>query len=80
MLYIATQRTSWLLIGFLLFVGGAFAASRLFAHVSDRFTIWLHPFAGNNPYATPASSWSRACTGWPSAGSSAPGWATASRT
>jgi cell division protein FtsW (lipid II flippase) len=50
MLYIATQRTSWLLIGFLLFVGGAFAASRLFAHVGERFTIWLHPFAGNNPY------------------------------
>jgi cell division protein FtsW (lipid II flippase) len=44
MLYIATQRTSWLLIGFLLFVFGALAASRLFAHVGERFTIWLHPF------------------------------------
>jgi cell division protein FtsW (lipid II flippase) len=50
MLYIATQRTSWLLIGFLLFVGGAYASSKLFSHVGERFTIWLHPFAGNNPY------------------------------
>jgi cell division protein FtsW (lipid II flippase) len=43
MLYIATQRTSWLLIGTALFVGGAFAASRLFSRVGARFTIWLHP-------------------------------------
>jgi cell division protein FtsW (lipid II flippase) len=50
MLYIATQRTSWLLIGGGLFVAGAFAASRLFGHVGERFTIWLHPFAGNNPF------------------------------
>jgi cell division protein FtsW (lipid II flippase) len=50
MLYIATQRTSWLLIGFVLFVGGAFTASRLFAHVGQRFQIWLHPFSGQNPF------------------------------
>jgi cell division protein FtsW (lipid II flippase) len=50
MLYLATQRTSWLLIGFLLFLFGAFAASRLFGHVAERFTIWLHPFAGSNPF------------------------------
>jgi cell division protein FtsW (lipid II flippase) len=49
MLYIATSRTSWLLLGFTLFVVGAFAASKLFAHVGERFTIWLHPFAGQNP-------------------------------
>jgi cell division protein FtsW (lipid II flippase) len=49
MLYIATSRTSWLLLGFILFVVGAFAASKLFAHVAERFTIWLHPFAGQNP-------------------------------
>jgi cell division protein FtsW (lipid II flippase) len=50
MIYIATQRTSWLLIGLLLFVFGSFAASRLFGHVGERFDIWLHPFAGNNPF------------------------------
>jgi cell division protein FtsW (lipid II flippase) len=49
MIYIATQRTSWLLIGVLLFVFGAYVASKLFSHVGDRFTSWLHPWAGNNP-------------------------------
>jgi cell division protein FtsW (lipid II flippase) len=48
MLYIATSRTSWLLIGFLMFVAGAFAASKLFAHVGERFDIWLHPFTAAN--------------------------------
>jgi cell division protein FtsW (lipid II flippase) len=49
MIYVATQRTSWLLIGIGLFLFGTYAASRLFQHVGERFTIWLHPFAGNNP-------------------------------
>jgi cell division protein FtsW (lipid II flippase) len=49
MLYIATSRTSWLLIGFIMFVVGAFAASELFGHVGERFDIWLHPFTGLNP-------------------------------
>ena len=48
-LYIATSRTSWLLLGFILFVVGALAASKLVSHVGERFTIWLHPFAGSNP-------------------------------
>ncbi|HJZ04062.1 MAG TPA: FtsW/RodA/SpoVE family cell cycle protein, partial [Streptosporangiaceae bacterium] len=48
-LYIATSRGSWLLLGFIMFVAGAFAAAKLFAHVGERFDIWLHPFAGNNP-------------------------------
>jgi cell division protein FtsW (lipid II flippase) len=50
MLYIATSRTSWLLLGFVMFVVGAFAASKLFAHVGERFDIWLHPFQGPNPF------------------------------
>jgi cell division protein FtsW (lipid II flippase) len=49
MIYIATQRTSWLIIGLGLFVAGSFAASRVFSHVGERFDIWLHPFAGQNP-------------------------------
>jgi cell division protein FtsW (lipid II flippase) len=49
-LYIATSRTSWLLIGFVLFVIGAFAAAKLFAHVGERFDVWLHPFTGQNPF------------------------------
>jgi cell division protein FtsW (lipid II flippase) len=49
MIYIATQRTSWLLIGIGLFVVGSVAASKLSSHVGERFDIWLHPFAGDNP-------------------------------
>jgi cell division protein FtsW (lipid II flippase) len=48
MIYIATQRTSWLLIGIGLFLVGSYTASKLSSHVTERFTIWLHPFAGNN--------------------------------
>ena len=55
MLYLATQRTSWLLIGFLLFLLGAFSASRLFAHVAARFTVWLHPFSAANVFCNPAT-------------------------
>ncbi len=43
MLYVATQRTSWVLIGILLFIGGAVLAGQLFDHVQARFEVWLHP-------------------------------------
>jgi cell division protein FtsW (lipid II flippase) len=49
MIYVATQRTSWLLIGVGLFAVGALAASKLSSHVGDRFDVWLHPFTGANP-------------------------------
>ncbi|WP_370022118.1 FtsW/RodA/SpoVE family cell cycle protein [Planotetraspora sp. GP83] len=42
MLYIATQRTSWVLIGVLLFIGGAILAGQVFSHVEARFDGWLH--------------------------------------
>jgi cell division protein FtsW (lipid II flippase) len=45
MLYIATQRKSWLLIGILLFLAGALLAGAIIPHVHERFTIWRHPFA-----------------------------------
>lgn len=44
MLYVATQRRSWLLIGGALFVVAVTAAAELFAHVRERFTIWFNPF------------------------------------
>lgn len=50
MLYIATQRTAWVLIGVLLFVGGAFVAGQIFSHVGARFEVWLDP--GNNEFYT----------------------------
>ncbi|WP_127125385.1 FtsW/RodA/SpoVE family cell cycle protein [Georgenia sp. SYP-B2076] len=42
MLYVATERLSWVLIGLVLFAGGALAAAALFPHVGARFDVWLH--------------------------------------
>lgn len=44
MIYVATGRASWIVLGLGLFVAGAFAASQLFAHVGARFTGWLNAF------------------------------------
>jgi len=55
MLYIATQRTSWLLIGLLLFLFGVLVTASLFHHVGDRFTIWLHTFSAANINCAPAT-------------------------
>jgi cell division protein FtsW (lipid II flippase) len=48
MLYIATGRRSWAVLGFLLFIAGAVAAGTLVSHVEQRFSSWLHPFSYAN--------------------------------
>lgn len=58
-LYVATQRISWIIIGVGMFAGGATIALLLISHVSFlaskldhvlvRVDIWLHPFSGENP-------------------------------
>jgi cell division protein FtsW (lipid II flippase) len=48
MLYIATGRRSWAVLGFLMFIVGAFLASELVSHVHQRFTAWLDPFSNAN--------------------------------
>jgi cell division protein FtsW (lipid II flippase) len=53
LIYVATERTSWAVLGFLLFAFGAVAAEKVEAHVQVRVAIWLHPFApGTLPSAT----------------------------
>ena len=47
MLYIATQRRSWLVIGAILFTAGAAAAYAAFGHVRLRVQVWIDPW----PYA-----------------------------
>lgn len=44
MLYVATNRVSWLFIGFTLFAPAVALAVRFFAHVQTRFNGWLHAF------------------------------------
>ena len=44
MLYVATERAGWIVVGGGLFLAGAFAAWRTLGHVQSRVDIWLHPF------------------------------------
>ncbi len=44
MLYIATERRSWVVIGAGLFLLGSLAAYLAFGHVQRRVDIWLNPF------------------------------------
>ncbi|WP_168625994.1 MULTISPECIES: FtsW/RodA/SpoVE family cell cycle protein [unclassified Cryobacterium] len=44
MIYVATGRASWVILGLGLFVGGALVASQTLGYVQGRFNAWLDPF------------------------------------
>ncbi|HKU30898.1 FtsW/RodA/SpoVE family cell cycle protein [Arthrobacter sp. NyZ413] len=44
MIYVATSRISWVVIGLALIVGGGFLASKAFAHVAFRLDSWWNAF------------------------------------
>ncbi|KQY55893.1 cell division protein [Aeromicrobium sp. Root495] len=45
MLYIATERPGWLVVGGVLFAAGSYFGYVAFGHVRNRFDVWLHPFS-----------------------------------
>ncbi len=66
MLYVATGRKSWIVIGFIAFAAGAVAAASIFSHVGSRVDAWLHPFSAaqyNKEYGAHTSS-SPAFSAW----------------
>ena len=46
MLYVATERPGWLVVGGALFAAGAYAGYLVESHVQARVGAWLHPFGG----------------------------------
>jgi Bacterial cell division membrane protein len=44
MIYVATARLSWVVLGLALFIGGAIAASQVLSYVAFRFHGWLDAF------------------------------------
>jgi cell division protein FtsW (lipid II flippase) len=44
MLYVATERPGWLVVGTALFLLGATISYKLVGHVTDRVDVWLNPF------------------------------------
>uniref|UniRef100_UPI00068E426D FtsW/RodA/SpoVE family cell cycle protein n=1 Tax=Glycomyces sp. NRRL B-16210 TaxID=1463821 RepID=UPI00068E426D len=45
MLYVATRRVSWIIIGLTMFIGGCIAIYPFFSHLQVRVAIWLDPWA-----------------------------------
>jgi cell division protein FtsW (lipid II flippase) len=48
LLYITTNRPSWLIMGVALLIIGGSIAAQAFDHVGNRFTIWLNPFSDSS--------------------------------
>jgi len=45
MIYVATERPSWAILGVVLFLVGAYGAYLTFGHVQSRVSAWLDPFS-----------------------------------
>jgi cell division protein FtsW (lipid II flippase) len=45
MIYIATERAAWVIIGLIPFMGACFVAYKVFAHVQVRVANWINPLA-----------------------------------
>ncbi|ROQ37108.1 cell elongation-specific peptidoglycan biosynthesis regulator RodA [Frondihabitans sp. PhB188] len=56
MIYVATGKASWVVLGMVLFVGGAIAAALTQEYVHDRFEAWLNPLS-NSVYGAPGGSY-----------------------
>lgn len=56
MLYVATGRKSWIVIGFIAFAIASVFAAHVFGHVANRVTDWLHPLDAT-VYNQPGGSW-----------------------
>ncbi|MCU1345138.1 MAG: Cell division protein FtsW [Acidimicrobiia bacterium] len=63
MVWVATERASYLAIGLILFVAGAFGAYHEFQHVRTRVTIWLDPWNDDKGYQLVQSSFAMAWGG-----------------
>jgi len=50
LLYVATQRASWLVVGAALFAAGAYLGYLVFSHVQARVEGWLDPFSNEDVY------------------------------
>ncbi|WP_432564942.1 FtsW/RodA/SpoVE family cell cycle protein [Kineococcus sp. SYSU DK003] len=47
-LYVSTERVSWIVLGLLMFSAAAVFAATTMGHVQARVDIWLHPFTAEN--------------------------------
>ncbi|MEU7044863.1 FtsW/RodA/SpoVE family cell cycle protein [Streptomyces varsoviensis] len=68
MLYMATERTSWVVTGLLMFAVGATVVGSMEPHVHGRISAWLHPFAALNDPGAGSDQLAKALFGFGSGG------------